>query len=300
MWRSVTRLLVPPYRQKEPPSKMVAIVVPLSLRTDLTPEEQISMRHLLHYFGKYDKYLIAPKGLPVHFDGFKVKRFARKFFGSSIAHNRLTYARVFYRAFKDYKFIFFYHLDSLAFSDQLAEWCQTDLDYIGAPWLKCSDTPWVEETRVGNGGFTLLRVESALKVLHNRYRQEPSRFWVDFVDRNARVFEPIVRFARKLRLPAFLKPERIRSRWSQIEQPSRWGLNNDVFWADQAVKYLPEFKVASVRDGLRFAFEAAPRTCFEMNDRKLPFGCHAWARFDRSFWEPHLLKAEQIKNGQLN
>jgi hypothetical protein len=90
MWRSVTRLLVPSYRQKAPPSKMVAIVVPLSLRAELTPEEQISMRHLLHYFGKYDKFLIAPKGLPVHFDGFKVKRFARKFFGSSIAHNRLT------------------------------------------------------------------------------------------------------------------------------------------------------------------------------------------------------------------
>jgi hypothetical protein len=48
-----------------------------------------------------------------------------------------------------------------------------------------------------------------------------------------------------------------------------YGLNNDLFWADQAVKYLPEFKVASLEEGLRFALEAAPRVCFEMNNHEL-------------------------------
>jgi hypothetical protein len=33
----------------------------------------------------------------------------------------------------------------------------------------------------------------------------------------------------------------------------------------------------------------APRLCFELNGRKLPFGCHAWQRYDRGFWEPYLL-----------
>jgi hypothetical protein len=289
MLRFLTRLLVPPYEPKAPPPKMVAIVVPLSLRAELSADEQISMRHLTHYFGKYDKYLIAPRGLPIHFEGFQVKRFSRKFFGSGVAHNRLTYARQFYKAFKDYKFIFFYHLDSLAFSDQLEEWCATDLDYIGAPWLQCSDTPWVSKPRVGNGGFTLLRVEAALKVLHNRYRQEAAQFWLDFVDRNARLFEPIVKLLRRLHLPSIGPIDDLKDEWSRIEQPTKYGLNNDLFWADQAVRYLPEFKVASVKEGLRFAFEASPRMCYEMNDRKLPFGCHAWTKFDRSFWEPFLL-----------
>ena len=54
--------------------------------------------------------------------------------------------------------------------------------------------------------------------------------------------------------------------------------------------YLPEFKVASLEQGLRFAFEASPRTCFEMNGGRLPFGCHAWGRYDREFWTPHLLR----------
>jgi hypothetical protein len=26
-----------------------------------------------------------------------------------------------------------------------------------------------------------------------------------------------------------------------------------------------------------------------MNGGNMPFGCHAWERYDRRFWEPHLL-----------
>jgi hypothetical protein len=293
LMRRATRLLVPPYKQKRPASKLVAIVVPLSLRSELTSDEQISMRHLLHFLGDYDKYLIAPRGLRVQSDGFRVKRFSRKFFGSSVAHNRLTYARSFYQAFADYKFIFFYHLDSLVFSNQLLQWCASDLDYIGAPWLQCADTPWVQQPRVGNGGFTLIRVEAALKVLHNRFRQEPARYWFELVERNARLLEPIVATLRrrriKHRIPRSKTVDRLQNEWSRIERPT----NNDLFWADEASRYLPEFKVASVEEGLRFAFEAAPRSCFELTRGRMPFGCHAWTRFDRKFWEPYLLKTEE-------
>jgi hypothetical protein len=290
-------LLARRYEPKAPASKLVAIVVPLSLRTELSPDEQISMRHLLRYFGKYDKFMIAPKGQAVHFDGFQVKYFSRKYFGSGVAHNRLTYAPHFYKAFENYRFIFFYHLDSLAFSDQLPYWCDTDLDYIGAPWLNCQDTPWVDRPRVGNGGFTLLRTESALKVLANRYRQEPNRSILDFVDQNARLVRPAVNLLAKLK-SVFHKSEildRILSEWDRIERPTQHGLNNDLFWADQAIRYLPSFKIATVEEGLRFAFEASPRSCYEMNHQELPFGCHAWAKFDRSFWEPHLLVSDEHK-----
>ena len=60
--------------------------------------------------------------------------------------------------------------------------------------------------------------------------------------------------------------------------------NADHFWSDAAINYLPEFKIASVETGLRFAFEVAPRLCFRLNNNQLPFGCHAWARYDRAFW----------------
>jgi len=53
-----------------------------------------------------------------------------------------------------------------------------------------------------------------------------------------------------------------------------------------------------VEEGLRFAFEGAPRMCFELNQQKLPFGCHAWAKFDRSFWEPYLIASDGTKAGR--
>jgi hypothetical protein len=64
----------------------------------------------------------------------------------------------------------------------------------------------------------------------------------------------------------------------------------DVFWARQATRYYPEFRIASVEDALRFAFEVEPRQCYGLNNNTLPFGCHAWGRYDRQFWEPFLLK----------
>ena len=43
--------------------KKVAIVVALSNRAYLTPEEEISLKHLRHFLGRYDKYLVMPKSL---------------------------------------------------------------------------------------------------------------------------------------------------------------------------------------------------------------------------------------------
>lgn len=291
MLRFLTRVFVRPYRRSRPPSKKVAIVIPLSTRAGFTPEEKISLRHLVHYLGRYDKYFIAPRGMPVAVEGFKVKYFSRKFFGSVAAHTNLLFAPLFYQAFADYKYIFFYHLDSLAFSDQLESWCELDLDYIGPPFINCTDSPWVDKERVGNGGFTLLKVETALRVLHNRYRQEPKSYWKDLLSRNARQVEPVIRCLGHLQgwFP-FAKlasaPLRV---WEGIQNPPPIRQHNDRFWSDQAKQHLPEFKIASLEDGLRFGFEVAPRTCFERNGGKLPFGCHAWARYDRKFWEPFLL-----------
>jgi hypothetical protein len=75
------------------------------------------------------------------------------------------------------------------------------------------------------------------------------------------------------------------SRWN----PAQNKRNEDQFWSDQATKYYPAFRIASFETGLRFAFEVDPRRCYELNNQTLPFGCHAWHKYDRSFWEPYLL-----------
>jgi hypothetical protein len=269
------------------PMKTVAIAVPLSMQPHLTPEETISLRHLEHFLGKYDRYLIASKSVDTSLPGFGIKRFSEKFFGSREAHNNLLLSSQFYQAFQEYQYLLIYHLDALVFSDQLLQWCETNLDYIGAPWLPCQDAPDVKTPRVGNGGFSLRKIESFLKVIHS------TRFMVDPTDYWQRFFASKPKYLQYLNLPRkYLK--RMRAFNSVRWEISRWHKtrwqNEDHFWSHAAAKYYPEFRVASVEEGLRFAFEVAPKWCYEINDHKLPFGCHAWAKYDRKFWEPFLLQ----------
>jgi hypothetical protein len=77
---------------------------------------------------------------------------------------------------------------------------------------------------------------------------------------------------------------------------ANYTLNEDLFWSDRAKLFYPNFKTAPVDVALHFSFERFPRYCFQKNGNQLPFGCHAWARWDREFWEPYLLKG----SGQIS
>lgn len=289
MFRVITRLLSSRYRPAGRPSKMVAVVVPISNRPELTADEEISLRHLRRFLGGYDKFLIAPRGLKFQLPGFETRHFSGKFFGSMRAHSRLLYWPGFYREFEDYKYILIHHLDALVFSDELMEWCATDVDYLGAPWIPCADARWVTEPRVGNGGLALMKVESVLNVLHQRYQTEPVKYWEDRFAGLFKMLPSILRYPWRL-IPSWLRGsrgQRVRERLQRTEVNAR---NNDIFWSYEAVKYVPGFKIPDWKTGLRFAFEVGPRQCFELNGRRLPFGCHAWPKYDRAFWEPYLIK----------
>jgi hypothetical protein len=268
-------------------SKIVAVVTPVYNRPGFTADEQVSLRHLTHFLGKYDRFLIAPKSLDIKYQDFKVVRFPDKCFGSLTAHNRLMLSRKFYRSFRDYEYILIYHLDALVFRDDLMRWCEKGLDYIGSPWLKCPDTPFVTTPRVGNGGLSLRKVASLLKVLESDKNEiDPHEYW-----RTTYAAAPtLVRYKNGPK--KYLKCLRLFNgvAWEISQWHKRPGANEDHFWSDRATHYYPAFKIASINTALGFAFEAAPRKCFELNGGKIPFGCHAWCKYDRAFWEPLLLK----------
>lgn len=288
----LTRMFVRPFELQKPPSKKVAIVVPLSSRPGLQEEEEISLRQLVHHLGPYEKFLMMPEGMDLEIEGFKAQVYPRKYFGSAAAHGKLLGSRSLYRDFLDYEYIFFYHLDSLVFRDELMEWCDKDIDYIGPPWINCEDSPWVDRPRVGNGGFTLLRVDSAMKALTNRYLMKPTTYWFDLFTSHAPACLIAGLGKLEAKFPNWRMVGTLMREWREMEDPASVNRHNDVFWADMAVMYEPGFKVASLEDGLKFAFEVSPRTCLEMNGGEMPFGCHAWARYDRAFWEPFLVACD--------
>ena len=269
------------------PSKTVAVVVPLSLQFNPSPDEELSLRHLTHFLGKHDKYFVAPHGLDVDYPGMKVKYLSKRFFGSAKAHSVMVTSPEFYESFLDYKYILMYHLDALVFSDQLLEWCETDFDLIAPPWIEHEDASYSSGTKytgkVGNGGFALFKVASFLKVLNSSgYAIAP-----EYYKKEA---QKIKNGPKRLALhvKAWLKHLKMFNnvRWevARADRPS------DYFWSNRATHYYPDFKIISVDLALRFGFECVPRYCFELNNHILPFGCHAWQRYDREFWEPFLLK----------
>jgi hypothetical protein len=265
----------------------VAVVVPLHLRDHLTPDEEISVRHLNHFLGRYPRVLVSPESLDFSLPGFQVRRVGDEYFGSAAAHRRLLLSRMFYELFLDYEYILFYHLDALVFADRLEEWCEKGFDYVGPPWLVSEEDPNLGFSRAGNGGFSLRRVRSFLRVMDSkRLSQAPRDHWK-------------ARYAgRPLPVRILNAPKRVLKHLRTFNGV-RWELdrfpkNEDRFWSDRAVHYDPDFRVAPVEEALRFAFEVAPRYCFERNGRRLPFGCHAWPVYDRTFWEPHLLRPEDV------
>ncbi len=266
--------------------KLVAVAIPLSSTPSITAAEHISLHHLLHHLGGYDRYFIVPEETEFSHPAAQNRYFAHQYFGSAQAHSKLLLSADFYKVFLDYEYILIYHLDALVFSDQLTEWCLRGYDYIAPPWVKHDQTPYAGmpkfEGKVGNGGFSLRKVESFIRVINSNKRYlHPDAFWREF-SKNKSTFQKIVNLPKK-----YLRylPWRNNARREIAEKISI----EDMFWANRGGYYYPGFTVAPVEVALQFAFECVPQYCFEINEHRLPFGCHAWEKYDRSFWEPYLL-----------
>lgn len=267
-------------------SDQVAIVVPY-YKTQLSSDERLSWQHLTTYLGKYDCYLALPNGLTTNLVGFKPLYFDDKYFNSVDTYSRLLLSSSFYESFLQYRFILIYQLDCLIFSDALSKWCSSNYDYIGAPWFWFKGNVSSGFSRVGNGGLSLRKVESCLKVIESkRYIKESVPFLQDFMVTKLPDLKQLPwpqRVIKKLRV---LRAARCGSQWYR----AHYSINEDHFWSDRAKLFYPAFDVAPVDIGLQFAFEQFPRYCYEQNGRRLPFGAHAWAKWDRAFWKPYLLQ----------
>jgi hypothetical protein len=265
----------------------------------MTPDEQVSFRHLTHYLGGYDKFLVIPEGLALSRPGFAVRRFAPSFFRSVGAYSNLLLTRGFYEAFAGYDYILIYQFDCLVFSDRLREWCEAGYDYIGAPWFESHTDPSLELAKVGNGGLSLRRVSSFLAVIDSvqcsesrarLLRELGCGFWEKHagLSGGAKWRAAARAFPVSLMAAARYAAQR-RGLKGAARFMSAYPYNEDIFWSERAVWFHPPFSVAPPEVGLRFAFEHFPRLCFDLNDRALPFGCHGWPRFDKEFWRPFLI-----------
>ncbi len=68
---------------------------------------------------------------------------------------------------------------------------------------------------------------------------------------------------------------------------NHWPANEDYFWGIYA-RLKHGFLIPGYREAMQFSMEVTPRHFFRLNQNRLPFGCHAWAKHDPAFWRPFI------------
>ena len=216
--------------------------------------------------------------------------FDKDYFKDVAGYNLLLLSFEFYKRFKKYEYMLIYQLDAYVFRDELMEWCAKGYDYIGAPWFEggYDATPDSVFTGVGNGGFSLRKISTALNIYkwYNFYKiRIPNQtLYEEFRKRNTDI-----NWIKKLGSLKYLIFQLLGKGNNARFLINRYGGNEDLFWVDFIPKYYSKFKIASIEEGYAFSFEMNPSLLFKKNNNKLPFGCHAWEKYEyEEFWKKHI------------
>lgn len=258
----------------------VAVVIPV-YKPSMNRNEEISFRQTLRVLGSHPIIIVCPEKLNLSKYNAIAGQFNRtiyresfedKFFANIAGYNRLLLSKEFYQRFAQYEYILVAQLDTFVFRDELQQWCDKGYDYIGAPLI------WHNENRyygvVGNGGFSLRRVEAFLNYFRGSKHVLPLSSiaqWIDFAAK------PHTRWLIWL-LMAMGWHNTPRSFAEQCRH------NEDRFWSGKLDGTNYELKKPSIAEAMEFAWERCPNELYARIGH-LPFGCHAWEKYEYdTFW----------------
>ena len=263
------------------------VVVPVH-RAEPSPMERVSLRQCGKVLGHHQINILCPEGLDLlHYrellptaDELRVDP---HWMESIQAYNRMMISPALVDALHGYTHLLVHEPDALVIRDELNYWCHKPYDYIGAPWFEglSSAEPDAALLGVGNSGFSLHRISGLSSVVTSSQRWYS---WENFIKDIARGLfgEP----QRLLRAVKGLGPSgQLGNAWQIYGGPC------DLFWSRLVPKIDPEYKIAGLKEAINFSWEVLPSRCMEMTNGKLPFGIHAWAKYERDFLQPYLISA---------
>lgn len=261
-------------------SNLCVVVIPIHSESP-TKNDLISFKQCFDVLSKYTIRIIAPTGL--NLDCYKevVNSFETIYIdphwqSNIFMYNKLKLSSFFYDLFKEFDFLLTYELDAFVFKDELEIWCQKNYDYIGAPWfLGFSESKTNEIIGVGNSGFSLRKVSSMRKAIRNIYFERKN---YNLKDKKQRINDLVKKGL--FHIDIFRKENKT------IQNSEHH--NEDWFISNVIAKHYKKFTVAPIEEAIQFSFEVNPRYLYNLNDNKLPLGCHAWEKYDLEFWKPHI------------
>jgi len=254
----------------------VCVVIPIH-SSEPTPNELVSFKQCFKILGNHPIYILAPKNLilsnyKASVPFFNVIYIDPKWQSSILNYNKLKLSNLFYSLFNNYEYLLTYELDAFVFKDELLYWCAKGYDYIGAPWFEGFHLGTTENKflGVGNSGFSLRNIANMDKAIRNVF--------YDKYGKN-QIF-------RRLIHRTFRKIQNLAGENYSIQKD--YNQHEDFFIFSEIGEQIKTFKIATVKDSIKFSFETNPKRLFVLNNQELPFGCHAWERYEPEFWENYI------------
>jgi hypothetical protein len=220
----------------------------------LTQLELISLKQLFKFLGGHKIIYIGPLSLDYssylnvefeHAQKLTYKTFDETNFSGISGYNKLLISDHFLDTFKKYSFILIYQLDAYVFDDQLTYWCKKGYDYIGAPKLRKKHV-----TGIGSIFQEPVLMNGGLSL---------------------RKVKPILRYIRYYGY--FFK---------------EWKANEDAMFSFAQRRTYPFrwlLKLPNWKEALAFSVEKNPQIGIKILGGAMPFGCHAWEKYNPKFWK---------------
>ena len=186
----------------------------------------------------------------------------------------------FYKSFAQYDYILVYQLDAFVFCDELSFWCNKDYDYIGAPIIgHYRDRELSFNMRVGNGGLSLRKISSFLNFFQSNKNVFSPKECATVINLKAKPYTRVIVWI--LMVLGWRNKAKIVSK--------RWYYNEDDFWSGLLDKSNFAMKKPPLEEAMFFSFERFPSVLFKLTGNKLPFGCHAWRKYEYDdFWSKYI------------
>ncbi|MCE7068260.1 DUF5672 family protein [Dyadobacter sp. CY326] len=234
-----------------------AVVIPV-YKSVLNDNEKLSLKQCMKVLGDYPVQIVKPASLDLSavkeaYPAIELISLDDVHFKGIAAYNRLMISIEFYKLFIKYEYILIYQLDAYVFRDALSEWCNKGYDYVGAPSLHMPE--------------------------YDALDADAHETFASAFDKHRVVLNGGLSLRR---IPAIIRYLKI---YNAI-YPA-WLGNEDMLFSQEATRLIPMklfLKTPSWRNALAFAFEKSPAATYTLMQHKLPFGCHAWERYDPQFW----------------
>lgn len=237
------------------------------------------------------EYHAVSKEIGKHFD---IQYFHQDYFKSVQGYNKLCLTFSFYERFIDYEYMLIYQTDAWVFRDELDYWCDKGYDYIGAPFFEAIQDGLYsfDMSGVGNGGLSLRKIQYCTKVL----KLNPRRLSLAIsflINQYIQLCKHHIKFKRwYMKLYAVCACiVKMCGYHNTLDYFLKKTKTNEDYIFGIFIKGTKKINVniPDCIEAMQFSFEVHPEFLYNKNEGELPFGCHAYLKWDyNNFWAKYI------------